>query len=307
MAQMNKIKFLSGVEVPSINTETMVVSGNLTVKGETIAEDAIHSVIEGAVTVVNGGAVESQTTLMGQVILTGYRAYTMYFDSLTFNDLLNEPISISGGDMRFYIEEVEYSGLYFEDGATLKSYLDGSTLITLYENGSWVDDSYKTITNVEAWLPIEAKNWLLNNARTYDLTSEGISANEAYGILYDPSTEAIRLGAGYYQGNTGTFQFSEGEGEPIAVRDLSAEDDGSLIMWDAENYRLVKAPIVTDDNGVHVDGNVTISGNITTSNGTLKIGNTTITESQLQQLLTLLNSGENDMIINESELEEVLS
>ena len=177
----------------------------------------------------------------------------------------------------------------------------------MYENGSWVDDSYKTITNVEAWLPIEAKNWLLNNARTYDLTSEVISANEAYGILYDPSTEAIRLGAGYYQGDTGTFQFGEGEGEPIAVRDLNAEDDGSLIMWDAENYRLVKAPIAIDDNGVHVDGNVIISGNITTSNGTLKIGNTTITESQLQQLLTLLDSGENDMIINESELEEVLS
>ena len=50
----------------------LVVDGDLTVKGETITEDTIHNVIEGAVTVVNGGAVESRVTLLGQVILTGY-------------------------------------------------------------------------------------------------------------------------------------------------------------------------------------------------------------------------------------------
>lgn len=157
---MNRIKF------PHIDTDNLVVHGDLTVQGTAITEHSADKIIEGAVTVINGSGIQSETTLLGQVILIG------------------------------------------ED-------------------------------------------------------------NSAYGILYDPQTEAVRLGNGSYNTESGTFQFLEGEGEPIAVRDLHSEDDGSLVMWDAEKYCLVKSPIkydsgndkITADCDLYIDTIANLNGN----------------------------------------------
>jgi hypothetical protein len=69
-------------------------------------------------------------------------------------------------------------------------------------------------------------------------------AANAYAILYDNEQDSIRLGTGFYsttEYGDKNFSFTEGEGLPIAVRDLTDTDDGCLIQWDAKRHCLVKA------------------------------------------------------------------
>jgi hypothetical protein len=64
-----------------------------------------------------------------------------------------------------------------------------------------------------------------------------------YAIIYDPLNEAVRLGVGIYNTDENTFAFNEGEGQPVATRDLGEDDDGCLVMWDAKNYCLVRSTV----------------------------------------------------------------
>lgn len=64
------------------------------------------------------------------------------------------------------------------------------------------------------------------------------NANQTYGIMYDPTTDSVKLGLGSID-ETGKFTFSE-DGNPVAVRaDSSLLVDGHLIKWDATNNRFV--------------------------------------------------------------------
>lgn len=51
-----------------------------------------------------------------------------------------------------------------------------------------------------------------------------------YAILYSPLTEEVQLGVGIYNADTNQFSFNEREGKPIAVRNLTTEDDGSFVV-----------------------------------------------------------------------------
>ena len=72
------------------------------------------------------------------------------------------------------------------------------------------------------------------------------NANQTYGIMYDPTTDSVKLGLGSIN-ETGKFTFSE-NGNPVAVRaDSSLLVDGNLIKWDATNNRFVDSERSTDD------------------------------------------------------------
>ena len=261
----------------------LIVNGDLTVKGTTTTENSTDSVIESAVIVINSEGVENNTTLMGQVILTGrrYAFFSGFYDELStpsdYDDKGWDYTQVSewrapGRFVAFpfdgYSEDfvctelhwVDDSILWYNDGATrlYGVFGDGVERI-LYDssNGGWqnlefyYEEYQQTISGTfqEGDFYIGSitdivLEWLKQNT-TFDEGNVYVQT-EAYGILYDPSTEAIRLGRGYYNkdGNRiATFQFLQGEGEPIAVRDLGVEDDGALVMWDAEKYRLVSAPL----------------------------------------------------------------
>lgn len=72
------------------------------------------------------------------------------------------------------------------------------------------------------------------------------NASQTYGIMYDPTTDSVKLGLGSID-ETGKFTFSE-NGNPVAVRaDSSLLVDGHLIKWDAINNRFVDSGKSVDD------------------------------------------------------------
>lgn len=72
------------------------------------------------------------------------------------------------------------------------------------------------------------------------------NANQTYGIMYDPTTDSVKLGLGSID-ETGKFTFSE-NGNPVAVRaDSSLLVDGHLIKWDATNNRFVDSGKSAED------------------------------------------------------------
>ena len=77
-------------------------------------------------------------------------------------------------------------------------------------------------------------------------TESSKNANQTYGIMYDPTTDSVKLGLGTID-ETGKFTFSE-NGNPVAVRaDSSLLVDGHLIKWDATNNRFVDSGKSVDD------------------------------------------------------------
>lgn len=73
-----------------------------------------------------------------------------------------------------------------------------------------------------------------------------LNATDCYGIVYDKSSDSVKLGLGVL--TDGKFTFNEGEGEAVATRaDSSALTDTHLIQWDGENNKLVDSGKTTSD------------------------------------------------------------
>lgn len=112
--------------------------------------------------------------------------------------------------------------------------------------GTSIAESTENILTKGAVTVINADNNELNVTLMGTVIRTGKQINGKYvdyAMVYDPLNESVRLGIGEYNSESNTFAFNEGEGLPIAVRDLGTDDGGRLVMWDAENYRLVKAPL----------------------------------------------------------------
>lgn len=73
-----------------------------------------------------------------------------------------------------------------------------------------------------------------------------VHAEDCYGIIYDFSSNSIKLGLG--QIAEGKFVFYEGEGNAVAVRaDGSLMSNGHLVKWDATALKFVDAGKSVDD------------------------------------------------------------
>lgn len=67
-----------------------------------------------------------------------------------------------------------------------------------------------------------------------------LNATDCYGIIYDASSESVKLGLGKI--TDGKFTFNEGEGNAVAVRaDGTLMTDGHLVKWDATALKFVDA------------------------------------------------------------------
>lgn len=140
-----------------------------------------------------------------------------------------------------------------------------------------------------------------------------INANQTYGIMYDPTTDSVKLGLGSID-ETGKFTFSE-NGNPVAVRaDSSLLIDGHLIKWDAQNNRFIDSGKSIEDfvdvlneqtvggrkkfeeqiqanKGIHSDGNIEIT------DGIMKIMNTKSDEvTQFSTESIHIEKGENSSL-----------
>ena len=94
-------------------------------------------------------------------------------------------------------------------------------------------------------------NIVVTNADKADLLNlSGLAinknANQTYGIMYDPTSDSVKLGLGSLDENN-RFTFSE-SGNPVAVRsDSSLLVDGHLIKWDSNSYCFVDSGKSVDD------------------------------------------------------------
>lgn len=64
-------------------------------------------------------------------------------------------------------------------------------------------------------------------------------AAAAYGIMYDPVGDGVKIGLGAFDEN-GKFEYTEGEDQFLATRDDEITD-GNLVKWDNEKKKLVDA------------------------------------------------------------------
>lgn len=73
-----------------------------------------------------------------------------------------------------------------------------------------------------------------------------LNATDCYGIMYDKSSDSVKLGLGKI--TDGKFTFNEGEGNAVAVRaDGSLMTNGHLVKWDAAALKFVDAGKSVDD------------------------------------------------------------
>lgn len=73
-----------------------------------------------------------------------------------------------------------------------------------------------------------------------------LNATDCYGIIYDASSESVKLGKGKI--TDGKFTFNSGEGNAVAVRaDGTLMTNGHLVKWDATALKFVDAGKSVDD------------------------------------------------------------
>lgn len=104
----------------------------------------------------------------------------------------------------------------------------------------------------------DTKNLNVENAMIYSnatgatlATNGGIGikkdATDVYGIVYDSTSDSVKLGLGKSNAN-GVFTFNEGEGQPVAIRDDSSRfTNNHLIKWDSVNNKLSDSGKSIDD------------------------------------------------------------
>ena len=138
------------------------------------------------------------------------------------------------------------TNIQFKDGTTLK-------VPTLVVSGDLTVSGTTTAESAEQILTKGALTVINSDNKELQATLMGTvirTGSKDYAIVYEPWNEAVKLGVGTYNTDDNSFEFNEGEGCPIAVRDLGETDDGCLVSWDAERFCLIKSPIKIEDNGV---------------------------------------------------------
>ena len=134
---------------------------------------------------------------------------------------------------------------------------------------------------------------IYSNAKGATLATNGgigikKNATDVYGIVYDPTSDSVKLGLGKSDAN-GAFTFNAGEGQPVAIRDDSNKfNDNHLVKWDADNNKLVDSGYLVSDfvdvatqqtiggiktftDEVHFNGVVEHYGNVNITDYILKI------------------------------------
>ena len=117
--------------------------------------------------------------------------------------------------------------------------LDGSLVVTgdLTINGTTYTENSETVQIDENIIELNSNKQDNNTA----LSGVAINKNSesTYGIMYDPYDNTVKFGEGTT--NNGEFEFSEGEGAPLAVRADSSEikTHKALLEFDSDTNKLI--------------------------------------------------------------------
>jgi hypothetical protein len=271
----------------------MVIEGDLITKGINKVETAEQILTKGALTIINSENNLLNATLMGTVIRTGKIAKKSKLKSVVegaqYSDWdwtayseghdpnlggfcigADQGNKISGD----FVKELPY----YQYEIPLSEIPAGASYYLIDSTSQYASTWCGIIDRSGIVYATEERQTIPSEGLTYDPTSLiaslaqedrhrddlflMLSASEIYlmgpvdyAIIYDPLNEAVRLGLGAYNNTTNTFAFDEGEGYPVAVRDLNVEDDGHLIYWDAKNYCLKATSIAVKDENIYINDN----------------------------------------------------
>ncbi len=93
---------------------------------------------------------------------------------------------------------------------------------------------------------------IYSNAKGATLATNGgigikKNATDVYGIVYDPTSDSVKLGLGKSDAN-GVFTFNANEGQPVAIRDDSSKFNANhFIKWNEEQKKLVDSGYLAED------------------------------------------------------------
>lgn len=148
--------------------------------------------------------------------------------------------------------------------ATTKKYVDDADAKKLNLTGGTITGSLAiqgdltvtgTTTTEKAQTLAVKDSVIITNADGAELgaTLSGIAIRKdgenTYGVMYDPSSDSVKLGLGTLDAeNKFTFNESGTDGKPIATRDDSSNlTDGDLVRWDGTTKSLVDSGKKVDD------------------------------------------------------------
>lgn len=148
--------------------------------------------------------------------------------------------------------------------ATTKKYVDDADANKLDLTGGTITGSLAiqgdltvtgTTTTEKAETLAVKDSVIVTNADGAELgaTLSGIAIRKdgenTYGVMYDPSSDSVKLGLGTLDAdNKFTFNESGTDGKPIATRDDSSNlADGDLVRWDSTSKSLVDSGKKVDD------------------------------------------------------------
>lgn len=134
---------------------------------------------------------------------------------------------------------------------------DGNLTVTgnLTVSGTTITNDTETLTVKDNLIITNSTGASLSNLSGLAIN---IGSNTAYGIVYDPAQEAVRLGEGTV-GADKEFTFNENEGKPIVVRDDTLNDvnDNYLTQWDNAQKAIVAAKSGALCGDLSIDGTAT--------------------------------------------------
>ena len=140
------------------------------------------------------------------------------------------------------VRKLELDTKYDKTGGTI----GGNVVIT----GDLTVNGTQHINNTEN-LNVENAMIYSNATGATLATNGGIgikkNATDVYGIVYDPTSDSVKLGIGKSDAN-GRFTFNANEGNPVAVRDDSSKfTNNNLVKWDSTNHKFVDSGKKIDD------------------------------------------------------------
>lgn len=134
------------------------------------------------------------------------------------------------------VRKLELDAKYDKTGGTI----GGNVVIT----GDLTVNGTQHINNTEN---LNVENAMIySNANGATLATNGgigikKNATDVYGIVYDPTSDSVKLGIGKSDAN-GRFTFNANEGQPVAIRDDSSKfTNNNLVKWNSESYKFVDA------------------------------------------------------------------
>lgn len=162
-------------------------------------------------------------------------------------------------------------------------------------SGDLVVNGTEKVNNVEN---LNVKDQMIyansNGASLAGNAGLGIKKNavDIYGIVYDETDDAVKLGLGTADEN-GKFTFNDGEGFAVAARSDSATfTNDHLVKWDAEKKKLVDSGN-TATNFVKKSGD-TIDGDLSVT-GKLLVAGDDIHSELYENVVPQINAIENDV------------